>query len=114
MNPFAESCKLIVCILPKDTAADLLETLRRDKGLLRTGIKSARGLGRITPLAYRGIGAQSEKELISIVVPAAEANEIFDFVFEQANINRPHGGIMFMQALGLVSTFTIPDLPDAK
>jgi len=107
-------CKLLLCILPKGVAAGLLETLRKEKGILRASVKSARGVGRITPLAYRGIGAQSEKEVVSIVVPAATADELFDFVFERADIARPHGGILFMHELGPASAFALPEVPDEE
>ena len=66
---------------------------------MSTNIKSARGIGKITPLAYRGIGGQSEKEILTVVVPSESADEIFDYIYHEADIDRPHGGMMYIYSL---------------
>ena len=81
---------------------------------MTTNINNARGVGKITPLAYRGIAGQSEKEILSVVVAADSADEIFEFIYHAADINRPHGGIMYMHALMLATDYLMPDVPDEK
>jgi hypothetical protein len=71
-----------------------------------------RQLSQITPLAYRGIGGQSEKEIINIIVEGDQADEIFEYIYHKADINRPHGGLMYMCQLHKATPFILPDLPD--
>jgi len=104
--------KLITCILPKGIAVHVVKRLKSEQGILSANINNARGVGKLTPLAYRGVGAQSEKEILSVVVPEKLAEEIFAFIFEEAKINRPHGGIMYMGALSRSTAFILPELPD--
>ena len=108
MRPGAH--KLITCILPKGIAPDLLRSLKDELGIVTVNINSARGIGKITPLAYRGIGEQAEKEILTAVVPADQADDIFEFIFDEACIDRPHGGLMFMHKLVHATPFELPDL----
>ena len=107
-----EQQKLITCILPKGIALGVAAKLKTDFGLMSVDIKSARGVGKITPLAYRGIGGQSEKEILTVVVPSESADEIFDYIYEEADINRPHGGLMFVYPLFQATRYAVPELPE--
>lgn len=102
--------KLISCILPPGIALDVLEALRSEKGIVEASVNKARGTGRLTPLAYRGVGAETEKEILTVVVPAERADELFAYIFDQARIDRPHGGIIFMNELRQATRFILPDL----
>ena len=104
--------KLITCIFPKGVAHNIEEKLKDDYGLMTSDIKTARGVGKITPLAYRGLGAQSEKELLTVVVPADTADEIFEYIYHEAHVNRPHGGIMYIYPLTQATRFELPVLPE--
>ncbi|NNE36857.1 MAG: hypothetical protein HKN08_01025 [Gammaproteobacteria bacterium] len=104
--------KLITCIFPKGMAHDMAERLKGEHGLMTSDIKTARGVGKITPLAYRGLGAQSEKEILTVVVPADTANEIFDYLYHEAQVNRPHGGIMYIYELNQATRFELPSIPE--
>ena len=77
-------------------------------------VGNARGVGRLTPLAYRGVGEQTEKEVLTVAVPGPAADEVFEFVYYEADINRPHGGLMYMGALSESTLFTLPDLPEEE
>ncbi len=104
--------KLITCILPKGVALGVAARLKSEYDLMSADIKSARGVGKITPLAYRGIGGQSEKEILTVVVPEESADEIFTFIYEVAEINRPHGGLIYVYSLQQASRYEIPALPE--
>jgi len=103
--------KLITCILPKGIAFDVVGRLMKEKGILTANVDSARGMGKLTPDAYRGVGEQTEKEILSVVVEAEQAEELFEYIFEVANIDRPHGGMIYMTRLAEASPFALPDLP---
>lgn len=109
-----ERQKLITCILPKGVAPGVAGQLKEEYGLMTVDIKSARGVGKITPLAYRGLGAQSEKEILTVVVPEASADEIFDYIYHEAGINRPHGGMMYVYTLHQATRYEMPVLPDEQ
>lgn len=106
--------KLIYCILPKGTAAGFVARLNEEQGVMSSNINNARGVGKITPLAYRGIAGQSEKAILTVVVGADNADDVFEFIYKEADINRPHGGIMYMHALTQTSEYTLPELPDEE
>lgn len=106
--------KLITCILPKGVAPGVLASLKEQWDIVTANINSARGIGKITPLKYRGVSDQSEKEILTVMVSAERADEVFDFIYFEADINRPHGGLMYMLALQSASAFQLPDLPAEK
>ena len=106
-----EDQKLIYCILPKGVAVEVVKKLKEIHEINASNISNARGVGKITPLAYRGIAGQSEKEILSVVVSAGNADEIFEFIYHEADIDRPHGGIMYMHALPKTTEYRLPDLP---
>jgi len=107
-----EAQKVITCILPKGRAMPVLKALVREHGLTAIDVHYARGVGRITPLRHRGIGETSEKEVLTVTVPAGNADELFGLIYEMAEINRPHGGLMYMHALQAATPFELPALPE--
>jgi len=113
MEPrFAVDSKIITCILPKGRGIIVLKALREQHNIIAATINNARGVGKITPLSYRGIGGSSEKEILSVVAPAEGCDELFGAIYELAEINRPHGGLMYQSALGCATPWTLPDLPE--
>lgn len=106
--------KLITCVLPKGVALPVLESVDAAFGRPPSNINSARGIGKITPLKYRGLGDQAEKEILSIMIETSRADELFEFIYLNADLNRPHGGLMYVQPLGRSSQFELPDLPSEQ
>ena len=104
--------KLITCIMPCGHALPVLEALKEERGILATTIHHARGTGRMTPLAWRGVGEAAEKDVMSVIVPASRAEEVFGFIYEHGGLNQPQGGILYQQPLGKSTEFHLPDLPD--
>ncbi|MEM7407939.1 MAG: hypothetical protein AAF458_21800 [Pseudomonadota bacterium] len=106
--------KLVTCILPKGTAVPALHALRAEFDIQACNINNARGVGRITPLRERGIGDQSEKEVLRFVVADEIADAAFEFIYHEAHVDRPHGGIIYMSALNRTTEFVLPDLPEEE
>lgn len=106
--------KLITCILSKGIALGIAVKLKETYSLRSFDIKSARGVGKITPLAYRGVGEQTEKEILTVSIPAELSDEIFEFIYDEAKINRPHGGLMYVYPLTQSTVYQLPDLPEEK
>lgn len=106
--------KVITAILPKGRANEVLRKLVHERGITRVNINYARGAGRITPLQHRGVGETSEKEILTIIVEEHQADEVFEYVFYEAEINRPHGGLMYQQPLHAATLFNLPDIEEEK
>ena len=106
--------KLITSILPAGKASNVVKKLKEEKGIITTNVNSARGMGKLTPRAYRGVGEQTEKQILNVVIDAERADEIFEFIYHEANIDRPHGGIIFMAKLQHQTPFVLPDLPEEE
>jgi nitrogen regulatory protein PII len=108
----ADSHKVITCILPKGGGLPALQNLRAHFGIVNANINNARGVGRLTPLRHRGVGEQPEKEILTVIVAKERAEEVFEFIYHDAHIDRPHGGIIYMAALTQATQFTLPELPE--
>ena len=73
----------------------VVEQLFNEHGIDRVNVNHARGVGKITPHRHRGIDETSEKEILTVVVEADRADELFEYIYFEAEINRPHGGLIF-------------------
>jgi nitrogen regulatory protein PII len=91
--------KLITCITREANAAKVAEGLRETYDLQTINHYFARGIGKSSPLIKRGFGEKTEKVVLTVVVDANIADEVFEFLFQTAEINQPRGGIIFMNAL---------------
>ncbi|MBT6278116.1 MAG: hypothetical protein HOI95_28780 [Chromatiales bacterium] len=47
-----------------------------------------------------------------MIVAKERAEEVFEFIYHDAHIDRPHGGIIYMAALTQATQFTLPELPE--
>lgn len=106
--------KLITGILPKGIGLEVVKKLKTEKGIITANVDNARGMGKLTHHAHRGVGEQTEKEILNVVVTADEADAIFEYISETADIDRPHGGLIYMTKLQRASTYALPDLPDEE
>ena len=91
--------KLITCITREANATKGAAALRERYDLQTINQHFARGIGKSSPLVKRGIGEKTEKVVLTVVVDAKVANEVFEFLFDAAEINQPRGGMIYMNAL---------------
>jgi len=111
-KPNLISSKLISAILPKGVALEVIKKLREEKNISSAILNYARGTGKLTPLKYRESVVEREKEILTVIVEADRSEEIFEYIFEIAGINKPHGGLMHMHELLQSSTYTLPDVSE--
>lgn len=110
-----EACKLITCVLPDDgTEKKLFRALRDEKHIIRANSVSCLGL--TGPAEARTkFGKLPEPTLmrkIDVVVPEDKADELYDYIYDKANIGRPQGGVIWQATLTLTSPFALPqDVP---
>ncbi|MGL1931836.1 MAG: hypothetical protein OCC45_08760 [Desulfotalea sp.] len=114
-SPSREECKLISCLLPNDgTASSLIQILRDEKKITRSFSTKCMGLAALAD-AKTKFGELPQPTLVKrvdVVVPSKDANELYDFIYKQASIDRPQGGMIWMSDLGLASPFCLPtDVP---
>lgn len=102
--------KLITCILYRGGGDKVLKALYK-RGIVTTGHRHARGSAIGDPVGWGGLPKQFEKEILTVLVNKSEAEEIFEFIFNIAEIDRPHGGFLYMENLDKASTYKIPEAP---
>ncbi|KJR43672.1 Nitrogen regulatory protein PII [Candidatus Magnetoovum chiemensis] len=104
------NAKIIVCYLPLGKAKKVMAELKNQKNIITANVNRARSAIRISALDRTHEIEQSvERDILSVVVNQEDADEIFDLIYEQANIDEPHGGFMFITGLDRATLFTLPD-----
>ncbi|MCF7821619.1 MAG: hypothetical protein K9M17_04145 [Mariprofundaceae bacterium] len=103
--------KLITCIVPEANAAKGAAALREKYDLQAINQHFARGIGKSSPLIKRGIGEKTEKVVLTVVVETKIADEVFEFLFNEADIDRPQGGLIYMNTVRSTPIQAI-DLPE--
>ena len=63
-------------------------------------------------IGKKGVGTQIEWDLVSVIVTATRADEIFELIFDEGEIDRPHGGFIYMGELQTMTPFLLPDVAD--
>ena len=103
--------KLITCILPKGRARSLQRLLIEEHQLYTGNFHYGRGVGRESHIRDRGIGEQQEREIFDVIVPAEDAERLFELIFFAAEMNERHGGMIFITDIPRASPLELPDLP---
>lgn len=111
-NPVLLKSKLISAILPKGIALNVIKKLRDEKRISSANINYARGTGRLTRLDYGDDIVEREKEILTVVVMEEHSEELFEYIYAQAEINQPHGGVMYMHELAQSTELIMPDVSE--
>ena len=59
-----------------------------------------------------GLGAQQEKDVLEVAVESDRAEEVFNYIFHRAEMDKPHHGIIYMSVLPKLSVMQLPDLEE--
>ena len=104
--------KLITCILPKGRGSLVEKALVEEKDIHTANLNHARGVGKLSVgKRRRGLGAQQEKDILSVSVSADQADDVFAFMFFKGEMGQPHGGIIYMTSLSSGTEMNVADLP---
>jgi hypothetical protein len=99
--------KVIHCLLPAGHAAEVLERLRQEKGIVDAFHHHARG-GGISTRKGRESFHYVEREIATVLVPEDQADEVFEFLYFAAGLNQPHAGMVLMERTLLAHTLAMP------
>lgn len=105
--------KQITAILRYGMGHKILDLLF-ENGIHSGDLHRARGVG-ITPLlGSKALGTTIEWEILNVLVPESQADHWFQLIFDQGDIDRPHGGFIYMHDIDLSSVFRLPELADQE
>lgn len=101
--------KMIVCILGHGTGVNVIARLFEERGISTSNVTSGRGIS-ASASTYIGNEGETEVDLLNVVVPTERADEIFNFIYDAANLNRPDAGLIFQYAISFVTPFELPEI----
>ena len=93
---------------------EVIEKLRTEKNIITANMNYARGTGRLTPVKFRNSIVEREKEILTVIVNDENSDEIFRYVYDEANINKPHGGVMYIHSLVNSTEYALPDIAEEE
>lgn len=112
MSPMLQACKVIHCFLPPGKAHELLGRLKREMGIISAFAHHARG-GGIHTRKGRESFYYTEGEVVTLLVPEAEADAVFAFIGRVIGLDRPRTGMVLMEKAQRGVAMTLPDnIPD--
>ena len=94
--------KRITCFLPKGTGVKMVEMLHSEKNIASANLHSGRG--------QKTAETWKEQEILTVIVDADRAEEIFEYIYFQGKLNEPGGGFIFQSDLNRATSFKLPDI----
>lgn len=112
MTRLGEGEKLLTCVMPKGVGLPLLRRLSDELGIVTASLHSARGLVGSDP---GGVFNRVEKDVLTVPVPAPEADALFLWVYREARVSTEPGRFLYVAPLRGVTPFRLPeDVPAEK
>lgn len=99
-----EKFNLITCIVQRGKGDDIWKAAQK-AGAGGVTINFARGMGVREKLGILGVAISPEKEVLQLVVPEQQTDEIYDAVIKAAKLDTPGMGFAFIQEAGRVVGF---------
>lgn len=101
--------RLVSCILPQGLGLELQGRIFSELGLTRVDVHSARGFMASDP---GGLFNRVEKEILSVVVEAGRAEEVFEWMYREGGVAELEGRFLYMTRLDAATAFALPaDVP---
>ncbi len=107
------AARIVTCIVPLGKGQAIVDHLHRELGIDSAVFNHARGLGLGTGYGRRS-GFHEEREVVSALVPAESADEIFAALYHFAEMSQPHSGLIFMTRSRRAVPLTLPDIPEEE
>jgi hypothetical protein len=107
-----ESMRLIMCVLPDDgTDLMLIRSLHQEKGIDTADSTGCRGVSVFKESDIKHSDQMGDNyfvKLVHIVVPESEADILFEYVYNLAQIDRPNGGWVGLSQPIYATPFSLP------
>ena len=107
-----QPAKMIVCKVPDDgTDIELMRRLRKEKGVTRAESIACRGVFNLQQAKTR-LGKLPEPILyrvVTIIVSVDKADDVFEFVRQQARIGEAGRGAMIESSIIGATAYSMPD-----
>jgi hypothetical protein len=114
----AGETRLITCVLPDDGSdKKLMRALHKEKQINTANSVNCLGLAVLVDAKtkYGDLPEPTLVRKVDVLVPAAEADALFDYIYEKANIGRVSGGVIWLGEVSVASTYMLPEgVPDEK
>lgn len=104
--------KRITCFLPKGAGLKIVEMLHVEKNIDSTNVHHGRGLRTVE--SVKDYGAWSEQDILTVIVDADRAKEIFEFIFFQGELNKPGGGFIFQAGTLRSTPYCLPEIEGSE
>jgi nitrogen regulatory protein PII len=107
--------KMITCVLPDDGSdKKLMRALHDEKQITTANSTSCLGLAVLAD-AKTKYGDLPEPNLVrkvDVLVPAPDADVLYDYIYAAADIGRTGGGVIWLGPVAMASAFELPaDMP---
>ncbi len=96
--------KLITCVMQEKLSHEIIKHLQNEQKILTANIYSARGS------TFESMLDAKQMDVLTVLVEAEKAEEIFEYLYYEAQIDRPHGGMVFQEAIGRSTEYSLPKL----
>lgn len=90
---FRGEFRVLICIMPDGKGKEVLEALRSETGVISAFAHHARGIG--THSLRHRVYAE-EKQILTALVDANRADDIFHFLYFSAGLDTPKAGMIMM------------------
>lgn len=96
--------KLITCILTKPIAIEMITRLKEEKGIITANTNHARGTSSKSNYLMKA------EEILTVLIDASIADDIFYFLFNELELDKPHQGMIYQEAVSKSTKYSLPDL----
>ena len=96
--------KLITCVLTKPIAIEIITRLKKEKNIITANTTHARGTSSKSDYMMKA------EEILTVLVESSRADEIFNFLFNELELDQPHQGIIYQEAVSKSTPYSLPDL----
>jgi len=98
--------RLLCCVLPRGSGLGIEARLYHEMGLTRVDLHSARTVIGSDP---KGLFNRVEQDVLLVVVPAEQADEIFDWLYHEGGVGDAPGRFLYMARLATATPFLMPE-----
>jgi hypothetical protein len=98
--------RVLTCVMPKGVGLPLMRRLSDELGVVTASLHSARGLSGSDPT---GMFNRVEKDVLTVTAPAAEAEDLFLWIYREGEVGTRPGRFLYVARLRGATPFRLPE-----